>query len=275
MDSISIITPSFRQVSFLRLCSASVADQKGNFHLEHLVQDGGGGEDFEEWTSHQHFADVVSERDEGMYDAINRGFRRARGNILAWLNCDEQYLPGALDKVVRWFEEHPHHHILFGDVILIDPNGEPLSYRRAVIPWRSHIRSCFLPTLSAATFVRRDVIDRGHFLSTRFRAISDAVWIDELLGSGFKAGVLHEPLAVFTQTGSNLGQSEASQTEALMRMKESGAATGIRRLLLSGIHRFRKLLAGAYRIRPVTIEIHVPDSDGRMERTGTVGFRWH
>ena len=53
-----------------------------------------------------------------MYDAINRGFAKASGDILAWLNCDEQYLPGALAKVADHFARHPRTDILFGDIIL-------------------------------------------------------------------------------------------------------------------------------------------------------------
>src|SRR4029079_2177761 len=124
MLHISIVTPSYRQVSYLRRCAMSVADQSGSFAHDHIVQDGGGGVEFEAWSKGQRVAQVFSEPDDGMYDAINRGFRKANGDILAWLNCDEQYLPGALAKVADWFERHPSKDILFGDVILAAPDGE-------------------------------------------------------------------------------------------------------------------------------------------------------
>ena len=192
----SIVTPSFRQVDYLRLCARSVADQAGDFTHEHLVQDGGSGADFAAWAAEQGFADVLSEPDRGMYDAINRGFARAKGEILAWLNCDEQYLPGTLAKVAAWFAAHPDKDLLFGDVVLVAPDGIPLSYRQAVTPLPDHIRHCFLTTYSAATSVRRRVIDEGHWLDTNYRAIADAVWIEELLEAGYRPGVLNEPLAV-------------------------------------------------------------------------------
>jgi glycosyltransferase involved in cell wall biosynthesis len=271
---LSIITPSYRQVEYLRLCARSVADQRGSFTHEHLVQDGGSGEEFEAWEAGQGFARVCSEPDGGMYDAINRGFARAEGEILAWLNCDEQYLPGTLGKVAAWFEAHPDRDILFGDVILVSPEGAPLSYRQAVLPLRGHIRSCFLPTFSAATFVRRRVVEQGHRLDTRFRAIADAVWIDSLLGAGYRAGLLNEALAVFTQTGENLGQTRAAAAESEDWRRECGASAVWRRWFWSGVHRLRKSLRGAYGRREIEIAVHLPGTEGRTLTRGRAGGRW-
>lgn len=267
---ISIITPSFRQVDYLRKCAASVADQAGDFVCEHHVQDGGGGEDFEAWASRQSFARVVHEPDDGMYDAINRGFRAAGGDILAWLNCDEQYLPGALQGVAAWFRDHPENDILFGDVVLVAPDGEPLSYRKAIPPLRDHIRHCFLPTYSAATFVRRRIVDEGRFLDTSFRAIADAVWIHGLLAAGYRAGVLNLPLAVFTQTGENLGQSDAGRAEARVWRSGSKAAS----VLWATVHRIRKFRAGCYRRRKVHVDLYLEAGTKRTRREAVVGEVW-
>jgi glycosyltransferase involved in cell wall biosynthesis len=272
--TLSIITPSYNQVDYLRLCARSVADQAGDFSHEHLVQDGGSGEDFAAWAAGQEFADVRREPDRGMYDAINRGFARAKGEVLAWLNCDEQYLPGTLAKVAAWFAAHPDKDLLFGDVVLVDPQGRPLSYRRAVMPWRGHIRSCFLPTYSAATFVRRRVIDDGHLLDTNFRAIADAVWIDTLLGAGYRAGLLNEPLAVFTQTGENLGQTPVSEEESNRWRRECGAGAGWKRIFWSAAHRLRKSLHGAYGRRGIELQLHLPGKEGRTMTRGEIGGRW-
>lgn len=271
---LSIITPSFRQLDYLRLCAASVEDQQGDFSHEHLVQDGGSGGEFERWAAEQDFAKVVSGKDGGMYDAINRGFARAGGDVLAWLNCDEQYLPGTLAKVAEWFGRHPDRDILFGDVVLVSPDGRPLSYRQAVTPLRGHIRNCFLATYSAATFVRRRVIEEGHHLDTRYRAIADAVWIEELLEAGYQAGVLNEPLAVFTQTGGNLGQTPAAEEENRRWSAEKGAGSAVGRIFWSAVHRVRKFAKGSYRPREVAVAIHLPGSAGRVERRARIGGRW-
>ena len=99
-----------------------------------------------------HQLKLIVERDAGMYDAINKGLRRANGEISAYLNCDEQYLPGALSKVVNFFEAHAEVDVLFADVILTNQEGQPISYRRTVLPKLGHTRLAHLNTLSCATF---------------------------------------------------------------------------------------------------------------------------
>ena len=274
MISISIVTPSFKQVGLLKVCAASVADQRGEFTLEHLIEDGGTGPEFDAWAAEQSFAQCTSEPDKGMYDAINRGFAKAKGDIVAWLNCDEQYLPSALEKVAAWFARHPEMDVLFGDIVLIDPAGRPMAYRQAITPMRGHIRNCFLPTYSAATFVRRKVIDKGHLLDTRFRAIADGVWIDELIGAGYRMGVLNEPLAVFTQTGENLGQTPAALAEGGKWKRDHGLSGRFMRHGWGLIHRFRKMIRGGYRARHVSFEIHDREAGGRVVRSGWIGGRW-
>ena len=90
----SIITPSFRSSHWLKMCIPSVADQ--GVELEHLVQDSESDDGTRDWLPQDRRVTAVFEKDKGMYDAVNRGLRRATGDIFAYLNCDEQYLPGAL-----------------------------------------------------------------------------------------------------------------------------------------------------------------------------------
>ena len=91
----SIVTPSFRNSQWLKLCIASVADQQG-VELEHIVQDSCSDDGTQDWLPRDRRVSAFIEKDGGMYDAVNRGYCRAQGDILAYLNCDEQYLPGAL-----------------------------------------------------------------------------------------------------------------------------------------------------------------------------------
>jgi len=96
---ISVITPSYRNSERLKLCVASVADQEG-VEVEHIVQDAGSDDGTLDWLLADRRVKACVEKDEGMYDAINRGLRKATGEIFAYLNCDEQYLPGALKLFV-------------------------------------------------------------------------------------------------------------------------------------------------------------------------------
>jgi len=271
---ISVVTPSYKQVDYLKCCAASVRDQEGDFEVEHLIHDGGSGSEFDEWALSQRGGVCVAERDEGMYDAINRGFQKASGDVIAWLNCDEQYLPGTLESVARFFQAHPETDILFGDVILVDEVMTPLAYRRAVMPTLGHIRYSHLSTYSAATFVRRRVLDAGHFLQTRWKAIADAVWIEELLRAGFRAATLHEPLAIFCMLGSNLGQSSTGLRELQEWQLESGATSKVRRFWYVCEYRLARLLAGGYRPRMVRCSVYVPGNSGRLVQERLVTSRW-
>lgn len=271
---ISVVTPSYKQIDFLKCCAASVADQAGDFEVEHLIHDGGSGREFEQWAAEQQGAVCISEKDDGMYDAINRGFRKANGDIIAWLNCDEQYLPGALDKVSRFFDSHPDIDIVFGDVVLVDELMTPLAYRRAIKPSIAHIRYSHLSTFSAATFIRRRALDEGHFLQTRWKTIADAVWIEELLSAGYRSATIREPLAVFCMLGSNLGQSsllfeERKQWEIELKYTNKW----IKRLHIMR-HRIAKFLFGAYNLQKTRISAFLPNTSYRTTKSAWLTGQW-
>jgi glycosyltransferase involved in cell wall biosynthesis len=271
---ISVVTPSYKQIDFLKCCAASVADQAGDFEVEHLIHDGGSGREFEQWAAEQQGAVCVPEKDDGMYDAINRGFRKANGEIIAWLNCDEQYLPGALDKVSRFFDSHPDIDIVFGDVVLVDELMTPLAYRRAIKPSIAHIRYSHLSTFSAATFIRRRALDEGHFLQTRWKTIADAVWIEEMLSAGYRSATIREPLAVFCMVGSNLGQSSLLFEERKQWELELKATNKwIKRLHIMR-HRIAKFLFGAYNLQKTRISAFLPNTSSRTTKNAWLNGQW-
>src|ERR1051326_2410494 len=126
--SISVITPSLNMGAYLRRCCASVADQAGGAY-EHIVVDGGSTDGSAEWLGQQpHISSIVGP-DRGMYDAINKGLARARGEIVAYLSCDEQYLPGALAHVKDYFARQPHVDGVFGDTLVTWPDGGLISFQ--------------------------------------------------------------------------------------------------------------------------------------------------
>ena len=102
----SVVTPSFRNSNWLKLCIASVADQQG-VEVEHIVQDSCSDDGTQDWLPRDPRVKAFVEKDAGMYDAVNRGYRRATGDIFAYFNCDEQYLPGALKTVQGFLKRIP------------------------------------------------------------------------------------------------------------------------------------------------------------------------
>ena len=274
---ISIITPSYGQLAWLRLAMASVADQSG-VNFEHIVQDGGteGIEAMFPPMPHASGAKLFVEKDEGMYDAINRGLARVEGEICGHLNSDEQYLPGTLREVESFFAAHPSTDVVFGDAILVDAEGNPISYRRAIPPSLVHLRLADLNTLTCATFFSRRVVQGGHLFPTHLKIAGDQFWIFHLMKAGAKMAVLPKPLSVFTFTGDNLSQSAQAAFEKFGWLPQDENPRRALTPLVVAAHRFRKLLAGAYRRRDIQIEIYTRQNPTARTRISAkrVGFQW-
>jgi glycosyltransferase involved in cell wall biosynthesis len=129
----SVITPSLNMLGYLQRCCISVADQMGP-RCEHIVVDGGSTDGTVEWLANQPRIASLVGRDRGMYDAINRGLTASSGGILSYLSCDEQYLPGALQSVSRYFERHPEIDAVFGDTLVTRPDRSLVCFRKAYQP---------------------------------------------------------------------------------------------------------------------------------------------
>jgi GT2 family glycosyltransferase len=131
--SISIVTPSFNQARFLPQTMSSVLDQ-GYAALEYVVQDGGSadgtGTVLERFRSRLHHAE--SRSDLGQAHAINLGFSRTSGELMAYLNSDDLLLPGSLDYVARYFAAHPKVDVVYGHRVLIDEQGREIG--RWILP---------------------------------------------------------------------------------------------------------------------------------------------
>jgi glycosyltransferase involved in cell wall biosynthesis len=110
---------------FIEQTIRSVLDQDHD-DVEHLVMDGGSTDNTREILARYPHLKWVSERDRGQSDAINKGFRQASGEIVAWLNSDDWYEKNVLGDVARYFAEHPDCMVLYGDITFVDRNGAKL-----------------------------------------------------------------------------------------------------------------------------------------------------
>lgn len=122
---VSIITPSFNQARFLESAMRSVLEQDYE-RIEYIVVDGGSSDGSAEIIRKyaNRLAWWVSEADEGQTDAINKGFARAKGDILAWLNSDDTYMPGAVRAAVEAFGRFPDAGLIYGQANYIDEAGQ-------------------------------------------------------------------------------------------------------------------------------------------------------
>jgi glycosyltransferase involved in cell wall biosynthesis len=251
----SVVTPSFRNSNWLKLCIASVADQ--GVQLEHLVQDANSDDGTLAWLPRDPRVQAFVEPDHGMYDAVNRGLRRAQGDILSYLNCDEQYLPGALPAVQKYFDANPAVDVVFADFVVVDAAGNYLFHRKVQAPRLHHTWVSHLAAFTCATFFRRRVLaEHGIFFDPKYRVAGDADWVVRLLQKKIRLGVLRQFTSAFTLTGANLGATPANQREA--RALAATAPRWARQLkwLLVLHHRARRLAGGIYSHPPFSYALY-------------------
>ena len=122
---VSIITPSFNQARYLEATIQSVLSQDYP-RIEYMLVDGGSNDGTADIIKkyESKLAGWVSEKDKGQTDAINKGFARANGEILAWVNSDDTYEPGAVSAAVSYLRKHPEVGMVYGDCNFINESGQ-------------------------------------------------------------------------------------------------------------------------------------------------------
>ncbi len=255
---ISIITPSLNMLDYLKRCAASVADQEGGV-FEHIVVDGVSTDGSIEWLAKENRIRSISEKDNGMYDAVNKGLKLAKGNILAYLNCDEQYLPGTLGFVKDYFDRHPRVDMIFGDLLLIRPDGSLVAFRKGYQPRWFYIVTSHLYVLSCTMFFRRRIIENGFFFDTCFQTAGDADFVVRVLRSGYCAKHIKRYFAAFTMTGKNLSNVDTGIREQNQLRNSAPRYLKVIRWPVNAARFTEKFFSGAYfQKKPLEYSVYTP-----------------
>jgi FkbM family methyltransferase len=162
---ISVVIPTKNAAEYLVGCLDSILSQEYP-RIECIVCDGGSTDatldilasygDRIAWTSHP---------DRGAFEAINRGWQSSRGEILAWLNADDSWVPGAAAAAVKCFQEDPEADIVYGDCLIVDADGRRLEKRRPPawdLGWA--VEACHHVIDQPAAFIRRAMAERVGWL---------------------------------------------------------------------------------------------------------------
>jgi len=230
VTSFSVVTPCLNAETTVAAALGSVREQ-GYAPLEHVVVDGGSTDatmaivraagEHVRW---------VSEPDRGLSDAMNKGIAMARNDVVGWLNADDVYLPGTLQKVAGAFGRRPHAQWVTGRCLIIDADGREI--RRGITRYKDALlRRYSFPLFltqnfisAPATFVRRDALRAVGGFEERFRYSMDYdVWLK--LARRSAPVVLDEPLACFRMAEGSLSMSgfERQFREHEQNAREHGA----------------------------------------------------
>jgi len=200
---ISVVTPSYNQGHFLKQTIESVLGQKGDFELEYLVRDGGSTDGtIEILKSYGDRIRWVSQKDNGQTAAINEGFRLATGEVVAWLNSDDLYLPGTLQTVAEAFRGRPDAMWLIGGFEMIDENNNKI--RRLHSAYKSflirHYSYRLLLTENVcpqpSVFFKKSTLEEVGYLSEGEYLVMDYdYWLR--LGARWEPIIVDQPLSLF------------------------------------------------------------------------------
>jgi len=163
VPDVTIVTPSFRQREYIEETIRSVLQQTG-VTIEYLVMDGGSTDGTVDiLKKYQNQLQFVSEKDKGQTDAINKGFRQARGRIVAYLNSDDFYLPGAVAEAVGFLDRHPEIALVYGEGYHTDAQGRFLErYYTEPFDFQRLAEICFI--CQPAVFFRRVLLSTIGYL---------------------------------------------------------------------------------------------------------------
>lgn len=279
---IIVVTPTRHQPEFWMRSHASVSDQDVSGVI-HVVMDASPVAPApmpSQFSGSNNGAGVqmvwLRQPDCGIYDALNQGFDYAEGELLAWLNDDEQYLPGTLEFVCHYFDEHPDVDLVFGDFLAIDRMGELLAYRKGYPPRWPYILTSHLYDFSCALFFRRRIWDAGFRFDAGLKSAGDMDFVARVLRAGYRSKHVRRYLATFTFNGENLSSTPMAQAEE--RKIRAAAPAWVRTLRgpLNLLRLTEKVLSGAYRQRwPLRYAIYTKDLTRRTEFTARHGsWRW-
>lgn len=170
---VSIVTPVFNSERFIEKTIISIREQTYS-NIEHIVVDGGSTDRTLEIVKCYPEIRLISERDEGMYDAINKGLRLARGSILAYLNSDDLYLPNTVEIAVESFNKWPDLEIIYGDCYFIDEYGKILYKEKAPqFDWALFLSLRGQIVSQPAIFWQKKIHEKYGFFNTDYKLCGD------------------------------------------------------------------------------------------------------
>ena len=219
---ISIVTPSFQQGAFLKVCVASVVMQ-GYPHVEHLVLDGGSTDGSAEYlaTSPGCVTWWRSHRDGGQTQALNEGFARVTGAWIGWQNSDDFYYPGAFWRVAQIAEKYPDVQVIAGDTAIVNEDGIRTNLT-GIMPAPPSLWLLGHWPYNQSLFIRRDLLQQVTPLDESLHLHMDIELFAKIAVLQPKIAYVNQPLGAFRRyagikTDSAKWREQSLREKAILR----------------------------------------------------------
>ena len=262
---LSVVTPCFNSIRYIQSCVESVRFACAGLDYEHVIVNGLSTDGTVEYPRQQPDIRLLSERDSGMYDALNKAIGLAQGDIIGHLNSDEQYSrPGLLAALDR-LKKYATLDAVMGPTVMLNGQLEFMQLFNQIVKPRLADVYWHMPVQSCALLYRKAVWNREPY-STQYRLISDHVWFCHQMERGLTLAVEREPIGIFIWHGENLSSTQSSLPENALADIDTKS---FRMSLTKRWYRLRKLFLGGYcRLklryelfaegRPQTVEMFLP-----------------
>lgn len=195
---VSIITPSYNRANFIEFNIKSMLYQTYK-NFEHIIVDGGstdGTIGILEKYKNKYNVRWISEKDDGIYDAVNKGIKMAKGEIIAYLNTDDIYLPWTIEVIVKEFIENKVCEMVYGDALRIDLQHNRMKF--IILPkFNYKIFSCVrgLGIVQPSVFLKKNVFQENGYFDTAFRLSGDSEFWCRLASKNVKMKKIAEILS--------------------------------------------------------------------------------
>lgn len=264
-----IVTPAYNACEWLARCVRSVADQvTPGVTVHHHVQDGGSSDGTREWLEQwqrehagQQGYRLSFERapDGGMYDAINRAWDALppEADITAHLNCDEQYLPGALAAVAERMEQQPAADIAVGSYLVLDRHYRYICHRRTSLLSATFSR-VICQIITCACFHRAEPFrSRRIRFDTSYRSLADLLFYRDTLAAGARAMLMPGLItSAFVVTGDNLSWSDVTRHERKRLLAEQPRWLRLLAPLMLKLNNAQYLICDCFCEKPKRYEVY-------------------
>src|SRR5450759_4783571 len=247
---ISVITPSYNQGQFLEETILSVINQ--NYpNLEYFIIDGGSTDNSIEIIKkyEKHLTYWVSEKDNGQSEAINKGFRKATGDIVCWINSDDILIENALSKVGAFFYQNPSIEMLVGDIIHLDKHSNIIRPFYSLKPQRAYALRGVYYIAQQGMFWRKNIFNKiGGLINEEYHMCMDKELLNRCFDHKIKFARINAFLGGFRiYSEAKTGKMNITWAQEILKIQNEFPNYKIKADAIGLIHyRLEKFVRGFY-----------------------------